>query len=127
MIDGTVARRMGTTSKFGARLDTVADFVFMLVCSVKILSLVQISLWLWVWISLIALIKMCNIAWVLIREKKLISIHSVWNKITGVALFLFPLTLTFFESNYSMATICTLATIAAMQEAYRITKGQEVL
>ena len=37
MIDGTIARKTGAVSNFGSRLDTIADFVFMLVCSIKIL------------------------------------------------------------------------------------------
>ncbi|MDD6071017.1 MAG: CDP-alcohol phosphatidyltransferase family protein [Clostridiales bacterium] len=30
MIDGTVARKTGTVSEFGSRLDTIADFVFVI-------------------------------------------------------------------------------------------------
>ena len=127
MIDGTIARKMGTASKFGARLDTTSDFLFMLVCSIKILSLMHIPVWLWVWIIVITLIKIFNISFVFIRRKKLISIHSVLNKITGFALFLLPLSLTFIETTYSVATICVLATIALTQEIYFIVKGQEVL
>ena len=127
MIDGTIARKTGAVSKFGARLDTVADFVFMFVCSLKILPLIHIPIWLWVWIIIVALIKIFNITRVFIRKKKLISIHSVLNKITGFALFLLPLSLTFAPTTYSVATICVLATIAVMQEVYFIAKGQEVL
>ena len=127
MIDGTIARKTGAVNKFGARLDTIADFVFMLVCSIKILPLIRIALWLWVWIIIIASIKIFNIALIFIRKKKLISIHSVLNKITGFALFLLPLSLTFVETTYSVATICLLATIAVVQEVYLIAKGQEVL
>ena len=127
MIDGTIARKTGEVNKFGARLDTIADFVFMLVCSIKILPLIRIALWLWVWIIVIASIKIFNIALIFIRKKKLISIHSVLNKITGFALFLLPLSLTFVETTYSVATICLLATIAVVQEVYLIAKGQEVL
>ena len=32
MIDGTVARKMGTVSDFGAKLDSVADFIFVAAC-----------------------------------------------------------------------------------------------
>ena len=32
MIDGTVARKTNTVSEFGSRLDTVADFIFVMVC-----------------------------------------------------------------------------------------------
>ena len=127
MIDGVVARKTGAVSKFGARLDTFADFVFMFVCSIKILPLIHISAWLCVWIIIIALIKIFNIAFVFIHKKKLISIHSVLNKTTGFALFLLPLSLTFVETTYSVATICVLATIAAIQEVYFIAKGQDVL
>ncbi len=127
MIDGTIARKTETSSKFGARLDTVADFVFMFVCWIKILPLIHIPVWLWVWITLVSLIKIFNIVLVFIHKKKLISIHSVLNKITGFALFLLPLTITFVETTYSAATICVLATIAVMQEVYFIAKGQEVL
>ena len=127
MIDGTIARKTGTVSKFGAKLDTVSDFIFMLVCCVKIIPKVYIPVWIWVWIIIIALAKIFNIAFVFIREKKLISIHSVLNKITGFALFLLPLTLTFIESAYSVAIICVFATVAAMQEVYFIAKGKEVL
>jgi CDP-diacylglycerol--glycerol-3-phosphate 3-phosphatidyltransferase len=76
---------------------------------------------------MIAVIKIMNIALVLIHRKKLISIHSTLNQITGFALFLLPLTLTFVKAAYSAAAICVPASIAAMQEAYYIAKGQEVL
>ena len=127
MIDGTIARKMGAVSKLGAKLDTIADFVFMLVCSIKIVPQIRIALWLWVWIIIIASIKIFNIALIFIHTKKLISIHSVLNKTTGFALFLLPLSLAFVETTYSVATVCVLATIAAMQEVYFIAKGQEVL
>ena len=127
MIDGEIARKTGAVSKFGARLDTVADFVFMFVCSIKILPIIHIPAWLWVWIIIVALMKIFNIALVFIQKKKLLSIHSVLNKTTGFALFLLPLSLTFVETTYSVATRCVLATIAVMHEVYFIAKGQEVL
>lgn len=127
IIDGTIARKTGAVSQFGARLDTLADFVFMFVCSIKILPLMELPIWLWCWIVIIALIKMFNIALVFIRKKKLISIHSVLNKITGFALFLLPLLLNIVKTTCSVTTVCVLATIAVMQEVYFIAKGQEVV
>ena len=127
MIDGTIARKTRTVSDFGAKLDTVSDLVFVLVCGVKILPLIHIPVWLWVWIGIIAMIKIFNIALVFIRKKKLISVHSMLNKTTGLALFLLPPTLTFIESTYSVTIVCVLATMAAIQEVYYIAKEQEVL
>ena len=37
MIDGTIARMTDSASDFGARLDTVADFMFVSVCAARIL------------------------------------------------------------------------------------------
>ena len=37
MIDGAVARKTGTVSEFGSRLDTAADIVFAAVCLIKLL------------------------------------------------------------------------------------------
>ena len=127
MIDGAIARKTAAVSQFGARLDTVADFVFMFVCLIKILPIIPIPTWVLVWITIIAIIKIFNVALVLIRKKKLISIHSVLNKITGFALFFLPLILTIAPTAYSVATVCVLATIAAMQEVHIIVKGQDVL
>ena len=127
MIDGTVARKTKSASEFGARLDTISDFVFMVVCAIKILPILYIPVWLWVWIALIALTKILNIALVFIAKKKLISIHSVFNKITGFALFLLPLTLTFAKATYSVLAICVLATVAVAQEVYLVARGRETL
>ena len=127
MIDGAIAKKTGAISQFGASLDTVADFVFMSVCLIKLLPLLHIPVWLWAWISTIAVIKIFNVALVFFRNKKLISIHSVSNKITGLALFLLPVSLKFVEATYNVAAICMLATIAAIQEVYFIAKRQEVL
>ena len=78
MIDGAIARRTGAVSKFGAKLDTVADFVFMFVCSMKILPLMHMPVWLWVWTIIVTLIKIFNIA-LTVRNSRLgrgYKVHS---------------------------------------------------
>ena len=61
MIDGTVARKTNSASEFGARLDTVSDFVFMTVALIKFVPYLNIPTWLWIWIGIIAMIKIVNI------------------------------------------------------------------
>ena len=61
MLDGFVARKTDTVSKLGARLDTMADFVFVVVCLIKLLPVLSIPAWLYAWIGIIALIKNVNI------------------------------------------------------------------
>ena len=126
MIDGTIARKTKTVSEFGARLDTAADIVFVAVCFVKILPLIQFPVWLWFWIAIITTIKIGNILWGFIRSKSLISIHTILNKATGFLLFLFPFTLGFVEPMYSSAMVCSLATVSAINELYYIRVGREI-
>lgn len=125
MLDGTIARKTNAVSEFGSKLDTVADFVFVVVCSIKLLPLVHIPTWLWIWIGVIAVIKTANIAWGFVHMKRFLSVHTVLNKITGFALFLLPLTLTFIEPTYTVLVVCCLATIAAIQERYCVAKEWE--
>ena len=127
MIDGAAARRTGAVSKFGARLDTVADFIFVLVCLVKLLPLMRLPVWLWVWALLIALVKIVSCAVFFIRRKRMISVHSVLNKMAGFALFLFPLSWGFAEPAYSAIAVCLLASAAAIQEACLVVRGAEDL
>lgn len=125
MIDGTIARKMGTESAFGAKLDSVADFSFILVCLAKILPAVEVPRWLWIWILLIALIKFNNVVSGFVRWGKFIGEHTILNKAMGFLLFVLPFTLKIIPLQYSGGFLCIIATIAAFQEGYYIRTGQE--
>ena len=123
MFDGMIARKMNAVSSFGSKMDTIADFIFMAVCSVKLLPIINIPAWLWIWIAVIAIIKLTNIVLGFVCRKKLVDLHTVLNKTTGFLLFLLPFTLQFIEPKYSFAVVCTIATIAAIQQGYYIIKN----
>ena len=125
MIDGAVARKTGTVSKFGTKLDTVADIVFVAVCLIKLLPVMHVPVWLYIWIAIIASIKVMNIAARYIRQKEFISVHSMINKVIGGLLFIFPLMPAFVDIRYSAAIVCVVATAAAIQEGYLV-KRQEM-
>ena len=118
MIDGAIARETNAVSRFGSKLDTVADIVFMAACAVKVLPMIHLPVWLWIWIAVIAIIKFANVVMGFVRRKKLVDYHTVLNKITGSLLFLLPFTLQFIEPMYSFAVVCMIATIAAIKEGY---------
>ena len=124
VIDGIAARKTGTVSEFGSKLDTAADMVFITVCLIKLLPVLYVPVWLYVWIAVIALIKAANIAAGYIRQKAFISVHSVINKVTGGLLFVFPLTRAYMDLRYSAAVVCMVATIAAVYEGYLIRAGR---
>ena len=125
MIDGTVARMTSSASEFGARLDTLSDFVFMSVALIKFVPHLHIPVCLWIWIGIIAMIKLENAALGFVRTKKLISPHTVLNKVTGLLLFLLPLTISFIDLTYTLPIVCTVATVAAMHEWYYMEKKHD--
>ena len=125
MVDGTVARRMGSASEFGARLDTVSDFVFMTVALIKFVPYLHIPTWLWIWIGVIAMSKLGNVVLGFVRTKKFISSHTVLNKVTGLLLFLLPVTISFVDLTYTLPIVCAVATVAAMHEWYYMEKKHD--
>ena len=125
MIDGPVARKTGTVSEFGAKLDTAADFVFVAVCLWKLLPSLAVPLWLWIWIVLIVLIKMINMISGYVIQKSFVAIHTIMNKVTGILLFILPLTLPIVELKYSAPLVWAAATFAAIQEGHFIRTGKE--
>ena len=124
MIDGAVARKTGTVSEFGSKLDTIADIVFVAVCLLKLLPVLDVPAWLYIWIAIIAFIKLVNIVEGYISQKGFVAVHSVINKVAGCLLFIFPLTLTYIDLKYSASVICAVATIAAVYEGYLIQAGR---
>ena len=120
MVDGTIARKTNSVSEFGARLDTAADFLFFAVSLIKLFPVIHIPKWLWVWITIIAIIKIFSVILGFAYKKRLISLHTVMNKITGFLLFLLPMTFEFVEIKHSITAVCTVATISAIQEGYLI-------
>ena len=120
MIDGTVARKTGKANEFGARLDSIADIIFVVVCLVKLIPVISIPTWIYVWIGVVALIRIINIVSGFIMQKRFIILHTIMNKVTGLLLFILPLTVPFMDLKYTAIPVCAVATFAAIQEGHFI-------
>lgn len=120
MIDGAIARKTNTVSTFGARLDTIADFILVAICLVKLLPEMRIPNWLWGWMVGIAILKIANVVLGFVYQKTLVVEHTIMNKITGLLLFLLPFTVSWVALNYTAIVVCCIATLAAIQEGYDI-------
>ena len=127
MINGTIARKTNSNSKSGAKIDTAADLAFVTLALIKILPTLNIPQWLWIWIVIIAIIKIGNIIWGYACKKQFISLHTTMNKITGLLLFLLPLTLSFVDLKYSFVAVCSIATFSGIQEVIYIGTGREIV
>ena len=125
--DGMIARKTNTVTTFGARLDSAADVIFVVIASIKLLPTINLSLWLWSWIVMVLGIKLTNVVSGFVREKKVICQHTMMNKVTGLLLFLLPLTIRVIALQYSAVVVCAVATVAAVQEGYYIRTGRMIV
>ena len=123
MIDGAVARKTGTASEFGSKLDTVADMVFVVVCLIKLIPVIHVPTWLIIWIIVIAVIKAINLISGYVMRKEMVALHTAMNKVAGILPFVLPLTLMFIDLKYSGVFVCAVATFAAIQEGHLIRSG----
>lgn len=123
MADGAVARKTGTVSEFGSKLDAAADFMLVIVCLVKMIPVIHVPIWLIIVIIVIAAIRVINLISGYVMRKKAVVLHTVMNKVTGILLFLLPLTLTAIDLKYSGAVVGAVAAFAAIQEGHLIRTG----
>ena len=127
MIDGTVARMTNSASRFGEKLDTVADIVFVAAALIKFLPDLAMPQWLWIWGGGIAAIKFSNILLGYVLRREFAAMHTVLNKVTGLLLFFLPLTVPIVEFRYSSMAVCAVAAVSAIQEGiYIVKKGRYV-
>lgn len=120
ILDGRIARKTNTATKFGAKLDTLADIVFTAVVLIKLLPILELPAWMIVWVGVIALIKLVSIVIGFVRHHTLTAVHSVINKVAGVLVFILPFTIQIINIRYTAGLVCVVATVAAIMESRSI-------
>ena len=88
ILDGFLARRWGVESKFGARLDSLADFVFVIAVGYKLFPYLKLPATLWMMIAFIALVKVINAINSFVVKHRIEFLHTTANKLTGFLLFI---------------------------------------
>jgi len=128
MADGIIARKLNQESSFGAKLDTIADFIFITAVFIKIVMNVTVPAWLWIWTAIIASIKLINLISGFVVCRRFVAVHSIMNKITGGILFCLPIFIGLKLPHQMMSGICiitcVIATFAAVQEGHYIRTGK---
>ena len=120
MLDGFLARRLGVESKFGARLDSLADFVFVLAVGYQLFPWLKLSTTLWMMIGLIALVKIVNAICSYVVIHRIEYLHTKANKLTGLLLFVGMIAI---GQSYFIPVawvIACIALFAAIQEGHII-------
>ncbi|MFZ5353133.1 MAG: CDP-alcohol phosphatidyltransferase family protein [Bacillota bacterium] len=116
MIDGFIARKTGTSSRLGARLDSIADLIMTGVLLFILYPVVKLTSEAVIWIILIALVRLASMIVALKRFKTFAVLHTYGNKLTGILIFIFPILLPFKKLDLLMYIICFVASVSAIEE-----------
>ena len=117
-LDGWLARKTGTASPFGARLDSIAD---LLLYGVLMLRLFPV-LWkifpgtIWYAVAAIVLVRLAAYAVAFHKYHQIAALHTWLNKLTGVAVFLLPYVLAVSAGIAYGWAVCLLALAATVEE-----------
>lgn len=116
IIDGYIARKTNSTSYFGAKLDSIADIIFISAIIIVFFPIILIPTRILIWMILIAIIRIISLLVVYFKYHTFTILHTYANKITGLSLFFFPYLYTYFDINTLGYVLCTIASIAAIEE-----------
>ena len=108
---GRLPRARASRGNRGGR----ADFCFLAVCAAKLLPVLRLPGWQWAWIAAIFALRLAVLALGLYRRIP-VPLHTQANRLTGLALFLFPAALRFVPAAAAAPFLCALAAFAAAQE-----------
>jgi len=120
MLDGFLARRWGVESQFGARLDSLADFVFFIAVGYKLFPYLKLPAALWMMIVLISLVKVSNAVSSYVVKHRIEFLHTKANKLTGFLLFISMMAIGHSYIIPFAWCIACFALFAAIQEGHLI-------
>lgn len=116
ILDGYIARKTRTESKFGAKLDTIADLLFFIVMFIIMFDILLKDIIFIVFIIIILLIRMISIIIVLKKYNEFAILHTYTNKITGLLLFFIPYFIYLNNANIIVYIIGVIALIFSIEE-----------
>lgn len=116
IMDGFIARRIGITSKFGARLDSLADLIMVGILVMILYPIVKLTDEILIWIIFIAIIRVTSIVVALKKYRTFAIIHTYGNKVTGIVLFISVTLLPYINTIVLMYIISVVASISSIEE-----------
>ncbi|MGN1400166.1 MAG: CDP-alcohol phosphatidyltransferase family protein [Bacillus sp. (in: firmicutes)] len=116
ILDGFIARKTGTISRFGDKLDSAADLFMLIIVAVALFPWLNLNPFIETWIFVIVLIKGLSVAVGLYKFRTFEMRHTYANKLVGFLLFIYPVTLHFGHWEGLMYAIALAASFAAVEE-----------
>lgn len=116
MLDGFIARALHQESALGARLDSIADFVFALSVAAFVIINIEIPIWLWLGACGIALLRFISYGIGFYKYRAFASLHTYANRITGLFIFAAPILYWLCGLTFTGAALCTAAFFSSVEE-----------
>lgn len=118
VIDGKIARKLNTDGRIGAMLDSIADMLLFMGVSIKIIPPIanDLSIWSAHAIAWIALIRVTAYIVGTIKFRQYTSLHTILNKMTGVALFAVPYLMVIIKTELICLILCIVAGLSSVEE-----------
>ncbi|MBM7541038.1 CDP-alcohol phosphatidyltransferase family protein [Amphibacillus cookii] len=116
IFDGYLARRLNCESNYGARLDSIGDFIFFMVVCFFAIYTDLISTWLYYFIVMLVIIRLINLVVTRIKYKQFIFVHTFLNKLSGAFFYLAFLALYILDSEWIAWLACLIAFLSAIEE-----------
>lgn len=124
--DGYLARRYNLQSDAGAKFDSLADALYILVLLVVMVPYLTWSPWIVGWMALVIAIRLAAVGVGFARFRELVFIHTWANKLTGALILCVPFLLIPFTSGPILIAVCVLATLSAVEEFAIIATASEL-
>lgn len=116
ILDGWLARRLHASTAFGARLDSAADFCLVCTMLYRLWPLLTQAPGVLLWVAAISLLRLSAACVAKIRFGRFGFLHTRANKLTGLLLFLYPLSLSFTRTPAGLLFLCLIAALSAVEE-----------
>ena len=116
LIDGPVARKLHQQSALGAKLDSIADIVFIACVCFAVLRSVVFPVWVIAGAVGIALVRFVSYGVGYRKYRTFATIHTWLNKATGFLLFIFPVLFALIGVGAACGVICGVGFLAAVEE-----------
>ena len=127
VLDGVLARLFHTATPLGSRLDSFADFIFVVITTIVLLPILQLPLFLTAWVCGIFLVKFATFLTCFFKYQKLaIGVHTLANKVAGVAFAVYPILAFFSDPVAPAGFLCFLASVAVLEELALVLSAKDL-
>lgn len=116
MLDGLVARTLRQESANGAKLDSIADFVFAVSVATFVIINIEIPTWLWLCTLGIAILRFISYGIGFYKYHTFASLHTYANKITGAFIYMAPIIYCLCGLTVTGMALCVVAFYSSVEE-----------